>query len=312
MTTCCSNATHLEWLAAYHPYHLQATIEKMPIDYDTLMAASRTDVPIDYDTKDVILYALGVGFGSNPQDPLELPYVFEQRGPHTIPTFASMLFPDEILMESGCDVGQALHRTQSLELFRPLPAIGNLLANQKVISVIDRGASQGAEIEIESELRRASDDTVICNLVNRIIARADGGFGGPPPIARERHKIPDREPDLICDLQTRPDQALLFRLSGDLNPLHVDPSAANNAGFESPLLHGRCTYGIACHAVMKTVCDYDFTLISGFDARFSSPVFPGDIVTTEMWQDRNIVSFRCKVNARNVVVINNGKCTLGG
>ena len=121
----------------------------------------------------------------------------------------------------------------------------------------------------------------------------------------------DREPDLVCDLPTRPDQALLFRLSGDLNPLHVDPLVASEAGFDTPLLHGRCTYGIACHAVLKTVCDYDFTLISGFDARFSSPVFPGDIVTTEMWQDRNIVTFRCKVKARNVVVINGGKCTIG-
>ncbi len=283
----------------------------MAIDYEALMAVSMSDIPINYDEEDAILYALGIGLGGNPRDPRELPYVFEQRGPHTVPTFASMLFPDTILMESGCDVRQVLHRTQTLELFRPLPPIGNLLVNQKVIGVIDRGEGKGAEVEIESELRRASDDTVICNLGNRIIARADGGFGGPPPIVRERHKMPDREPDLVCDLPTRPDQALLFRLSGDLNPLHVDPLVANEAGFDSPLLHGRCTYGIACHAVLKTVCDYDFTLISGFDARFSSPVFPGDIVTTEMWQDRNIVSFRCKVNARNAVVINDGRCTLG-
>ncbi len=283
----------------------------MAIDYETLMATSLSDLPIHYDEKDAMLYALGIGLGGDPLDPAELPYVFEQRGPHTVPTFASMLFPDTILLESGCDVRQVLHRTQSLELFRPLPPVGNLLVNQKVISVVDRGEGRGAEIEVESELRRASDDTVICILGNRVIARADGGFGGPPPVVRERHKIPDREPDLVCDLPTRPDQALLFRLSGDFNPLHVDPSVAKDAGFDAPLLHGRCTYGIACHAILKTVCDYDFTLISGFDARFSSPVFPGDVVTTEMWQDRNVVSYRCKVNDRNVVVISNGKCTLG-
>ena len=282
----------------------------MPINYDELMAASLADSPISYNEKDVVLYALGTGFGSNPQDPLELPYVYEQRGPNTVPTFSSMLFPETIVLESGCDVHKILHRTQSLELFRPLPPIGDFLVNQRVVNVFDRGAGVGAEIEIESEMRRASDDTVICTLVNRIIARADGGFGGPPPIARQRHKIPDREPDLVCDIPTRPDQALLFRLSGDFNPLHVDPLIAKAAGFDAPLLHGRCTYGIACHAVLKTVCEYDFTLIAGFDARFSSPVFPGDTVTTEMWQDRNIVSFRCKVKARNAVVINNGKCTL--
>ena len=282
----------------------------MAINYDKLMAASLTDIPVAYDEKDAVLYALGVGIGGNPQDPRELPYVYEQRGPRTVPTFASMLAPDSILHESGCDVRTLLHRTQSLDLYRPLPPAGNLLSNQKVIGVFDRGADQGAEIEIESELRRKSDDTVLCTLGSRVIARADGGFGGPPPVARERHALPEREPDLVCDLPTRPDQALLFRLSGDLNPLHADPLVARAAGFSSPLLHGRCTYGIACHAVLKTVCDYDFTLISGFDVRFSSPVYPGDVVTTEMWQDQNIVSFRCKVKARNVTVINNGKCTL--
>jgi acyl dehydratase len=282
----------------------------MAINYDELIATNLTDMPVSYDEKDAILYALGIGFGSDRHDPRELAYVYEQRGPHTVPTFASMLFPQSIFTESGCDMRHVLHRTQTLELFRPLPPVGDLLVNQKVLNVNDRGAGKGAEIEVESELRRASDDTVICVLGNRMIARADGGFGGPPPIVRQRHRIPDREPDLVCDLQTRPDQALLFRLSGDLNPLHVDPLVAKEAGFDAPLLHGRCTYGIACHAVLKTVCDYDFTLMSGFDARFSAPVYPGDIVTTEMWQDRNIVSFRCKVNARNAVVINNGKCTL--
>jgi acyl dehydratase len=282
----------------------------MAINYDTLIGTSLSDIPVHYDERDAVLYALGVGIGSNPHDSRELPYVYEQRGPRMVPTFASMLVTDSMLRQSGCDLRMVLHRTQNLELYRPLPPTGNLLCNQKVIGVIDRGAEQGAEIEIESELRRQRDDTVLCTLTSRLIARADGGFGGPPPVARARHTLPDREPDLVCDLPTRGDQALLFRLSGDLNPLHADPLVAREAGFASPLLHGRCTYGIACHAVLKTVCDYDFTLISGFDARFSSPVYPGDVVTTEMWQDRNIVSFRCKVNARNAIVINNGKCTL--
>jgi acyl dehydratase len=115
---------------------------------------------------------------------------------------------------------------------------------------------------------------------------------------------------LSCDIATRPDQALLFRLSGDLNPLHADPEFARLAGFHAPILHGRCTTGIACHAILKTICDYDFTLIEGFDVRFTSPVFPGDVVTTEMWQDRNVVSFRCSVRSRGATVLNNGCCTL--
>jgi len=284
--------------------------DTMAIDYDTLMDAAHTDIPVSYVEKDAVLYALGVGFGNDPNDAAELPFVFEQRGPHTVPTFASMLSPDVFLQESGCDLRHVLHTTQALELYRPLPPAGNFLVNQKVIGVYDRGTGKGVEIEAESELRRRSDDTVICTLSSGLIARADGGFGGPPPAVRDRHVPPDREADLVCDLPTRPDQALLFRLSGDFNPLHVDPLAARAAGFLSPILHGRCTYGIACHAVLKTVCDYDFTLITGFDVRFSAPVIPGDLLTTEMWQDRNIVSFRCTVKARDVVVINNGKCTL--
>jgi acyl dehydratase len=282
----------------------------MTINYDVLMAAGISDLPVSYTDKDSILYALGVGFGRDPLDPSELPYVYERPGPHSVPTFSSMLVNDTIVAESGCDLTRVLHRTQTLDLYRPLPPNGEMLANQRVIGVFDHGADKGAEIEIESELRLARNDSAICTMVSRIIARSDGGFGGPPPRVRQRHRLPNREPDMSCDLETRPNQALLFRLSGDYNPLHADTGLAREAGFDAPILHGRCTYGIACLAVLKTVCNYDFTLIRGFDVRFRAPVYPGDIITTDIWQDRNIVSFRCRVRARNVVVISNGKCTL--
>lgn len=269
-----------------------------------------TDKPVSYDEKDVMLYALGVGMGRDPVDHGELSFVAECAGLRVLPTFASMFIPDELVAESGCDMGRILHRSQSLNIFRPLPPSGKMFVNQHVVSVHDRGAAIGAEIELETEMRRADDDRIICIAATRVIARADGGFGGLPAPKRSRHKMPKREADLVCDLQTRPDQALLFRLSGDYNPLHADPAAASAAGFDRPILHGRCTNGIACHAILKTVCNYDFTLITGFDARFSSPVYPGDVITTEMWQEGNVVSFRCSVQERNAVVINNGRCTL--
>jgi acyl dehydratase len=282
----------------------------MPIDHQTLLATELTDVPVSYTEQHVMLYALGVGLGSDPLDQSELAYVSEHAGLRTLPTFASMVIPETILAGSGCDMTQILHRSQSLQIFRPLPAAGELLVNQHVASVSDRGAGLGAEIELDTELRLARDDTVVCQATSRIVARGDGGFGGPAAERRPRHRMPNREPDLVCDLPTRPDQALLFRLCGDFNPLHADPAAASAAGFERPILHGRCTHGIACHAVLKTVCDYDFTLIAGFDVRFSAPVFPGDTITTEMWQDGNVVSFRCRVRDRDAVVINGGRCTL--
>ena len=289
---------------------LRYELPYMPIDHESLQATVLTDLPVSYGEQDVMLYALGIGLGSNPLDAGELSYVSERAGLRTLPTMASMIIPDTIVAQSGVDMRQILHRSQSLEIFRPLPSSANLLLNQRVVSVSDRGAGGGAEIELETELRRARDDSVVCTAGSRVIARGDGGFGGPAPPVRSRHRMPNREPDLVCDLPTRPDQALLFRLSGDLNPLHVDPEFARQAGFDAPILHGRCTYGIACHAILKTVCNYDFTLIGSLDVRFSAPVYPGDVITTEMWQEGNVISFRCRVNERNVVVLNNGICTL--
>lgn len=284
----------------------------MPINYDALMATALTDDPFRYTEKDSMLYAIGVGFGSDPLDQRELPYVMETRTLRTVPSMASMLLPGNLLDDCGWDRSKVLHGEQRLELYRPLPPAAKLLANHRVVAAYDRGATRGAKIFIETEARLARDDTVLFSVGSTLIARGDGDFGGPTGAGPLPHNLPKREPDLSCDLPTRPDQALIFRLSGDYNPLHADPAYARQAGFDAPILHGRCTYGIACHAILKTICDYDFTLVSGFDVRFSAPVYPGDIITTQMWQDRNVISFRCRVNARNVTVIDNGKCTLVG
>jgi acyl dehydratase len=284
----------------------------MPIDHDALMASSVVDEPLQYTEKDAILYALTVGLGKDPLDTRELPFVYEGAGLQTVPTMAAMLLPGSFLDGCGWDYEKVLHSAMQIELYRPLPASASLLINRRVASVQDRGARVGARIDLESEVRLARDDTVLFSLANTLIARGDGGFGGSRARVRLPHKLPDRPPDLSCDLPTQANQALIFRLTGDMNPLHADPLIAHSAGFHMPILHGRCTTGIACHAILKTICDYDFTLIRGFDVRFTSPVFPGDLVTTEMWQDRNIVSFRCIVRSRGATVINNGRCTLVG
>lgn len=282
----------------------------MPINYDDLMSTSVLDEPFEYTERDAMLYALGVGFGSDPADGRELRFVTEIRGPGTVPTMASMFLPADLLDDCGWDRSKVLHGEQRLELYRPLPAAARLLTNHRVVGVYDRGPEHGAMIVVESEARLERDETVLFMLGSTLVARADGGFGGPAGTGIPPHKLPKRDPDLRCDLPTRPDQALLFRLSGDFNPLHADPVYARRAGFAAPILHGRCTYGIACHAILKTICDYDFTLITGFDVRFAAPVYPGDVITTDMWQDRNVISFRCRVAARDVTVIDSGRCTL--
>lgn len=283
----------------------------MALDYDELIATSVTDLEHSYGDRATLLYSQSVGLGRNPVDRRELSYVYEQGRPlQTLPTMATVLVPDLIPANLGWDYSQVLHAEQRLQLHRPLPAAADLLVNKRVADVFDLGAGRGAMIFFKAEARLAKDDTAVFTAGATVLARGDGGFGGQRGKGPAPHRAPARDPDFSCELATRLDQALLFRLNGDRNPLHADPAVARAAGFDVPILHGLCTYGIACHAVLKTVCNYDETLISGFDARFSSPVMPGDTIRTEMWQDGNVVSFQCNAVERNVKVLRYGKCTL--
>jgi acyl dehydratase len=283
----------------------------MALDYDNVMSKVETDLPFTYTDRESILYALSVGMGQDPVDAKELAYVYEQGAPlKTVPTLATALVPEMFPVGLGWDYSRILHSEQRLQLYRPLPPAADLLLNKRVVDVFDRGPKLGALILLEAEGRLASDDTVLFTLGCTIVARGDGGFGGPKGKGIPPHRPPHREPDLSCDIPTRPDQALLYRLTGDRNPLHADPARAAEVGFDRPILHGLCTFGVACKAVLKTICDYDYTLIRQFDARFSAPVLPGDTITTDMWQEGDIVSFTCTVRERDAVVLRNGKCVL--
>jgi acyl dehydratase len=282
----------------------------MPLDYDALMGKRADDQPSVYSDRETMLYALAVGFGSNPQDEAELPFVFEGRALRTVPTMVSVLTPGDLLADCPWDYSQVVLGEQTLELYRPLPVSARLLTNSRVVDVVDKGPDAGAIIRVESDVRMVRDDTALATVGSTVIARGDGGFGGPAGGSFQPHHVPSRLPDMTCDLASRAEQALLFRLCRDRNPLHADPVLARRVGFDKPILHGLATYGVACRAILKTICDYDHTLIAGFDARFTAPAFPGEEITTEMWQDRNIVSFRCVAKTRQSIVIDNGKCTL--
>lgn len=283
----------------------------MALNYDELMSTVQTDLPFSYTDADTMLYALSIGMGNDPLNLRELPYVYEQGEPlKTVPTLATVLVPEMFPVGLGWDYSQILHSEQRMRLYRPLPAAADLLINKRVVDAFDRGPKLGALILLEAEGRLASDDTVLFTMGCTIVARGDGGFGGPKGKGIPPYRPPRREPDLSCDITTRQDQALLYRLTGDRNPLHADPAAARAVGFDRPILHGLCTFGVACKAVLQTICDYDYTLVREFDARFSTPVLPGDTITTDMWQEGNVVSFVCSVKEREAVVLRNGKCTL--
>ncbi len=283
----------------------------MPIDADRLLSLKPAPQNFRYTDRETMLYALGVGFGRDPLHEQELKYVYETPDMRTVPTLATVIAWGQRTLE-GADLNWVMivHGEQRLTLHKPLPPAAEITATGRVTDVFDKGADKGALILTETEITDAATGEKLCTLGSTIFARGDGGFGGPQGSGPEPHQVPERAPDMTCELATRADQALLYRLSGDRNPLHADPEFAKAAGFPRPILHGLCTYGTACKAVLQTVCDYDHTRITGFDARFSAPVFPGETIVTDMWKDGNIVSFQCRLKERDAVVIRNGKCTL--
>jgi acyl dehydratase len=224
---------------------------------------------------------------------------------------ATVLTRIALLKDCGYDYTKVVHGEQRLTLHRPLPPQGELIADARVVAAYDKGPGKGAVIHTEANVRSAAHDQPLYTLLSTTFARGDGGFGGPSGSGPQPHPLPKRSPDLTATFQTHEDQALLYRLNGDRNPLHADPEYARRAGFPAPILHGLCTYGIACRAVLQTVAGYDHARITAFDVRFSAPVYPGEAIATDMWVDGKSVSFRCRIPERNdVVAIDHGRCVL--
>jgi len=223
---------------------------------------------------------------------------------------ASVLARGNIVGPLNLDMTLVLHGEQRLTVHTPLPPSGVLICDSRVVDVLDKGAGKGALVYTETVVRLDGEAAPLLTVGGTIFARGDGGFGGPAGPTPEVHQVPERAPDFRHITQTRADQALLYRLNGDRNPLHADPAVATSAGFPVPILHGLCSYAIACRAVLASVCDYDPAKIASFDVRFTSPVYPGETIATEIWVDGEVISFRCRVEERGVTSINNGKCIL--
>lgn len=282
----------------------------MALDYDELKARSSSGVPVAWHDRDVMLYALAVGMGRDPLDAQELAFVYEGAGLQVLPSFACVLAATELLQDCGWDYSRVLHGAERLQLHRPLTERGQILTAARVSRVRDLGHGRGAHLDVEITGARAADQLPLFTVERTIVARGDGGFGGPTERGPAPHALPDRKPDLVCALQTRRDQALLYRLCGDRNPLHADPALARQLDQPAPILHGLCTWGIACRAILRTICEYDATLIRALDGRFAAPVIPGETLITEMWQDANIVSFRVRAAERDLIVLTHGRCEL--
>ncbi|MDB5417208.1 MAG: 3-alpha,7-alpha, 12-alpha-trihydroxy-5-beta-cholest-24-enoyl-CoA hydratase [Phenylobacterium sp.] len=295
----------------------------MPIFYPDILEQKTEPRTFTYGEKDVMLYALGIGMGRDPMDERELPFVYE-KALKVAPTAATVLAAgagrqagaQAVEQKPGLRVSQlnylmVVHGEQKVELHKPLPISGSFTAQGRTVGAFDKGKDKGAVVVNETIWTDEGGEKV-ATLTGSTFARGDGGFGGPSDGAPEPHAVPTRKPDISVPIETRPDQALLYRLNGDRNPLHSDPDVAKRAGFPRPILHGLCTYGITCRAVLQEICDYDPEQILSHQARFSAPVFPGDIVTVDLWKDGDVVSFEARVLDRGATVIRNGKTVLRG
>lgn len=287
----------------------------MPADLSQMLGLSATMTPFVYDDRDVLLYALSIGMGQDPLDAAELPFVLEQPVLCAVPTLASVLGAaangQGLLWRGGLlDPASIVHGEERLELLRPLPPAGTLSGRAWVCDVADKGPGRGAILTVRKELNLA-DGLPLIACDQRIFVRRGGGFGGGAGQFSDLAAVPEQAPDATVTLQTRPEQALLYRLNGDRHLLHADPDFARSAGFERPILHGLCTYGIACRAVLAATCGYDATRLRSFATRMTAPVFPGDRVVTEVWIDGDNVAFRARVPERDATVLDCGVARIG-
>ncbi len=305
-----------EELGLYREEGLEAWTEpritrcRMPIDYEKLMAMRIPSTEQTYGERDTMLYGLAVGMGTDPLDRRELAFVLE-GGLRVVPAMATVLaWNDSWLYETGVDMVKQVHGEQRITLHARLPTAATVVGETRIVDVFDKGRGRGAIMIFETAIRDKRTGTLLCSSQATSFARADGGFGGPAGSGPRPHALPERAPDAVCDLPTRPDQALLYRLCGDRNPLHADPDYAAAAGFPRPILHGLCTYGFACRAILRAFCDYEPERLREQAVRFTNSVFPGETLRTEMWRDDRVVSYRTRAVERDVIALDHGRAVL--
>ena len=188
-----------------------------------------------------------------------------------------------------------VHGEHDLVIHKPLPPAGTVTSQTRVLDVDRQGTGQRRADLFAAQGARQGERRALATITQTSFCRGDGGFGGPQRQTPAPHAIPERAPDAVCDLPTRPEMALIYRWNADMNPLHADPAIAKAAGFPRPILHGLATFGVAGHAILKTMCDYDPARFKSIAVRFSAPVYPGETIRTEMWRDGSVVSFRARV-----------------
>ncbi len=267
-----------------------------------LMALEFPEIQHRFTQRDTMLYALGVGVGCDPLDPRQLRHVYEENLV-ALPSMAvTLAYPGYWYrdLDTGLDHMRTVHASETFVIHRPLPTRGTIVARPRVIDVIDKGRDRGALVVSERDIRDATDGALLATVRQTAMCRGDGGFSDVPEKSERPSPLPDRAPDVIVTLPTTQQAALIYRLSGDYNPLHADPEFARGAGFPRPILHGLATMGLVCHAAVRSVFQNAPERVRKMDCRFTAPVFPGDSLTTEFWRADGGWRFRACVKEATV------------
>ncbi|RJF89409.1 3-alpha,7-alpha,12-alpha-trihydroxy-5-beta-cholest-24-enoyl-CoA hydratase [Oleomonas cavernae] len=275
----------------------------MAIDSQQLLSWRFPQVAQHYSKHDAILYALGVGLGADPLDPTELAFLLES-GLRVLPTMAVTLSTLGMWVREpalGIDWVRLVHSAQDATFHAPLPGHGDVVADARIVSVADRGAGKGAVVTLERLIKDAATQVPYCTVTQTLLLRGDGGFGGPPPAPAATPALPSRTPDVTLAIQTSPRAALIYRLSGDLNPLHADPAVAAKAGFARPILHGLASYGMAGWAVLRAFGGGEPAALRRLAVRFAGIVLPGDRLDFRLWLEGAQVLFAARVGDRTVL-----------
>ena len=281
------------------------------LNYERVKQWPIEEVTQTYTERDAILYALGLGIGGDPMDPVQLRFTYE-KDLQAVPTLASAIAwpkPWMVNPDTGIDYLKLVHGEQDTQWFRPMPASATVISRTRVSRVCDKGAGKGAIVELLRDIIDAADGERIAETRQVSFLRGDGGYSAESGSSDEPPQglpaVPEREPDFEYELLSPPQAALIYRLSGDANPLHADPAIAARAGFTQPILHGLATYGMAAFAAISRCADGDASRLKRLAARFTSPVYPGEKLRFQFWQGENQIHLRARVDARDVVVLNN-------
>ncbi|PSJ57777.1 MaoC/PaaZ C-terminal domain-containing protein [Kumtagia ephedrae] len=256
-----------------------------------------------YTARDAILYALGVGLPIAPGESDDLDFLLEDRL-RVLPSFAvTLATPGMWPKNSTLEIGwvKVLHMAHAARFHRPLPPQAEVVSRAAITELYDRGADKGAVCVLRRAVTDAADGALYCTIDQTVALRGNGGFGGEPLPKAERPKMPARAPDHAESVATSARAALVYRLSGDTNPLHADYEVARKAGYDRPILQGLASYGTACAVVLRAFCGGDPARLKALDLRFSGVVMPGDRLDFACWQEEGRVLFEAKVGDRTAM-----------